>query len=37
MYKNLVTTVAHIVIEARVAASFISFASHFFLTTGSSA
>ena len=34
MYKNLVTTVAHIVIEARVAASLISFALLWFSPTG---
>ena len=34
MYKNLVTTVAHTVIEARVATNPISFAPLWFSPTG---
>lgn len=37
MYKNLVTTAAHIVIDARVATSFISTIAPFLLPTGSPA
>ena len=37
MYKNLVTTVAHIFIDARVATGFISFTHPSIPVTGSAA